>query len=404
MSVPASSRSSAGPEHGRLLFRGTVYAVALLAVAAVGVTLILVALDGHPVGLLTVPAGAVVPVILWSALKLRRSTHDLLQRRRYLLRLLQELPAGAIVYESGTGSAGLTITLLPGARRTTDDIYLTAEPKVDDKLSTAPSEILSELLTNQTEAASLLAEASHHRALAVSSAANVARELTAARAAHDAYEELVHRLDADGRHPVHFRTGLLILAVLGAGLTVLDTLELSALVPEAYSVFPALAVTAAWLALAWLAAIAGRERRRGLVAASGAGAVLLALLLAVLHGANPRLGWSAALERFHGRPFLGVLIGIFIVALYVGAAVLIAHLEPGSLFAARRRWYRARAGYDAAVQVQAADAEAASVSAEAWLDLVRRQASAAADNDEYVIQETNALAEALLESGRVVAA
>jgi hypothetical protein len=36
----------------------------------VGATLVLIALDGHPVGLLTVPAGATVPVVLWLGWKL----------------------------------------------------------------------------------------------------------------------------------------------------------------------------------------------------------------------------------------------------------------------------------------------------------------------------------------------
>ena len=377
LSAATSSRSSAGAGRARLVLTGIVYTVAILAGAAVVATLILVALSGHPVGLLTVPAGAVIPVILWSVWKLPRLTHDLLQKR--YLALLQELPAGSIVDERGTAGVVLTITL-PGA---------------DDTLSSTSLQILRELLTNYPEAASLRAEASHRRALANASAATVRQEAAAVQAARLNYEELRHRLDAR-RRPIHFGTGLFFLAFLGVGLTVLDALELSELVPGVYTVFPALAATVVWLTLAWLAAIAGRKRRRSLVAATGVGSILLGLLLAALHGTGQRRGWPATVEHIHEIPVLYILVGVSLIALDVGAAVLIAHVESASLFIARRRWRRARAGYEAAIQAQAADAAAASVALEAWLDLVRRQANTATDSNEHVVHGAVVLAADLL--------
>ena len=70
-----------------------------------------------------------------------------------------------------------------------------------------PAKIIGELLTNHPEAASLLAEASHCRALAVCSAATTRLKFAAAQAARLAYEELRHRLEPRRRHPIHFAVG-----------------------------------------------------------------------------------------------------------------------------------------------------------------------------------------------------
>lgn len=86
--------------------------------------------------------------------------------------------------------------------------------------------------------------------------------------------------------------------------------------------------------------------------------------------------------------------------LAAGAAALVSHMEPPSLLVARRRWQRARAAHEAAVQVEQADLEAASVTAEAWLGLVRTQASSRLGSGARALDETIALAEALLESAR----
>jgi hypothetical protein len=261
-----------------------------------------------------------------------------------------------------------------------------------------PAQIIGELLTGHPEAASLLAEASHRRALARSSTAKVVQEFAAAQAARRHYEELGHRLDPR-RRPVPFGAGLVLLIVLGAELTMLDTIELSGLVAGIRSVLPALAATAVWLIGAWLASLAGRERRPLMLAAVG-GAVLLGLLLAILHGFDPIPGWPTVSEHARGSAVSGVLAGLFILVLVVGTAVLMAHTEPASLMVARRRWHRARAAHEAAIQAAQEDVKAATVATEAWLSLVRAYASAVAGDDTDLLHETAALGAALLESGR----
>ena len=163
---------------------------------------------------------------------------------------------------------------------------------------------------------------------------------------------------------------------------------------------PALAATAVWLTGAWLAALASRERRRTLVVATIGGAILLDLLLAALHGFEPRPAGRAATDQARGSWVFGVLAGAFIVVLVVGAAVLIAHMESASLFLARWRWHRTRAAYKAAVQTEQEDVEAASVAEEAWLGLVRTRASVTVGDEGHLVHETVAPAAALLESGR----
>jgi hypothetical protein len=250
-----------------------------------------------------------------------------------------------------------------------------------------PSQIIGELLASHPEAASLQGEASHRQALAVCSAALVGRLFTEAQAARLGYDELRHRLDARHCHPIHFGVGLLLLVMLGAGLTMLDAFELAG----SRSVLLALAAAAVWLTLAWLAALASRERRWAPVAAIVGGAVFLGLLLVFLHGLE---------HDGRGGPVLGVLVGVFILVLVTGAAVLISHMEPASLLVARWRWHRARAAHKAAVQTERDDREAAVAATEAWLGLVRTQASASAGDDGHLAHETVTLAADLLGSGR----
>ena len=100
------------------------------------------------------------------------------------------------------------------------------------------------------------------------------------------------------------------------------------------------------------------------------------------------------------RAVFGALTGAFILVLTAGAAALMAHMEPASLLVARRRWHRARAAYEEAVETEQADAEAAAVATEAWLGLVRARVTAIAADDERLVQATVALAAVLVENGR----
>jgi hypothetical protein len=263
-----------------------------------------------------------------------------------------------------------------------------------------PGQIIGDLLTGHPEAASLLAEACHRLALARSSAAKVAQEFASAKAARLHYEELKHRLDPRRRRPVPFGAGLALLIVLAAELTMLNVIELSGLLGGIRSVLPALAATAVWLTGAWLASLVSSDRRWPLMLATVGGAVLLGLLLATLRGFDPVPGWPAVRAHTHGNAVFGALAGLFILVLLLGTAVLMAHTEPVSLMVARRRWRRARAAHEAAVQIAQEDVEAAAIAAEAWLSLVRAYASAVADGDEDLVRETAVLGAALLESGR----
>lgn len=254
-----------------------------------------------------------------------------------------------------------------------------------------PSQIMGELLTGDPEAASLLTEANHRRTLAHSSMAAARRAFAMAHGARLHYEVLRHRLDPRVRRSVGFATGLAVLVLLGAGLTLLDVIEVGGM----WSLPADLAATAMWLTGAWLAAVASQERRWPLVIAGVAAAVLLSLLLMSLHGLGAPPGRPASRESL----LFGVLVGVALFVLVVGAAVLMAHLESGSLFWARRRWHRARAKHEAAVRLEQDDQAAMAIATDAWLSLVRTKVSTIAD-DEHLGQEIMALATALLESDR----
>jgi hypothetical protein len=260
-----------------------------------------------------------------------------------------------------------------------------------------PAKIIGELLTSHPEAASLLAEASHCRALAVCSAATAKLKFDAAQAVRLAYEELRHRLEPRRSHPIHFTVGLLFLLVLGAGLAMLNVIELGG--PR--SVLPALAATAVWLTVAWLAAAAIHQRRRILVAAVVGAALLLGLLLVALHDLSTRPGWPTGSGSVHGSTVFGALTGLFILVLTAGATALMAHMEPAGLLLARSRWHRARSAYEEAVETERIDAQAAAVATEAWLGLVRARVTAIAAVEEGLVQDTVALATVILESARI---
>ncbi len=263
-----------------------------------------------------------------------------------------------------------------------------------------PARIIGELLANHPEAPSLLAEASHCRALAVCSAAIIRLKLTAVQAARLAYEELRHRLEPRRRHSIDFGVGLLLVLMLSGGLAMLNLIELSGLLGELGSVLPALAATAVWLTVAWLGAVAVRQRRWALVVAIISAAFLLGLLLVALHGLGPHTSRPTAHEYASGSAVFGALTGAFILVLAAGAATLMAYMEPASLLVARRRWHRARTAYEDAVETEHADLQAAAVATEAWLGLVRVRVTAIAAGDEGLVQATVALAAILVESSR----
>jgi hypothetical protein len=249
------------------------------------------------------------------------------------------------------------------------------------------AQVIGELLTGHPEAVSLQAEASHCRALARSSAACASQAFDAAQAARLGYEELRHRLDPRRVRTIGLTAGLPTLNLVGAGLTLLDAIELGVVLGPVRSVLSALAAAAVWLAGAWVAALATRERRWGVCLAAGTGGVLLALLLAALRVFS------------HQNILFGTLVSVLILGLASAAAVLIARMESSSLFAARWRWHRARAAHRAAARIEQDDLEAATVATESWLGLVRTRASVLA-GDERLVQETVALAIELLESGQ----
>jgi hypothetical protein len=264
-----------------------------------------------------------------------------------------------------------------------------------------PVKIIGDLLRSHPEAASLLAEASHRQALAAWSKAESGIRFRAAQAARLAYEELRRRLQPRHGRPVHFNVGLTLLTLLAAGLALLDLIELSGPLDRLGSVLLALAATGVWVTIAWLAAVASLRRRWVVVSAIGAAAIALGLLLVALHGLAPHPGWLTVGGRFRGSVLAGTLGGAFILALAAGAAALIAHLEPASLLVARRRWHRARSGHEEAARTGQADLGAAVVASEAWLGLVRASVTMIAlAGEEYLIEETLALAAALVEIGR----
>ena len=240
-----------------------------------------------------------------------------------------------------------------------------------------PSQIMDGLLTGHPEAASLQSEARHRQALAAGSAANVGRAFATAQAARLGYEELRHRLDPRLRCTVNFGAGLVVLALLGAGLALLNVIELGGM----RSALPA---TAVWLTGAWLTALAARERRGRLVVAAIAGGVLLDLLLVALHdfGAGP------------------IMFGTFLLILAGGAAVLVSRMESAALFQARWHWHRTRAVHQAAVRLEWHDVKAAKAATDSWFGLVRIRANAVSGGDEHFVHETVTLAMALLEYGR----
>jgi hypothetical protein len=269
---------------------------------------------------------------------------------------------------------------------------------VSSSYSPAPSRILGMLLSGHSEAPSLLAEASHRQALTEHSSVTTSQAFEAAQAARVRYEELRHRLDPRYGRGVHFGAGALLLAGTAVILALLNGLELGTVLTAKVAMIVTIAAVAVWLTGAWLAALASREGRRSLVAASIAGAITLSFALAALHGLSSHWRWLG------DGLGVGVLAAILITVLAASAMMLITRMEPGSIFLARRRWQRTQATYEAAFKLKLTDAETAAVAKQSWLGLVRTYAFAAAGEDgEQVVQDTLALAAILQEVRRISA-
>jgi hypothetical protein len=230
------------------------------------------------------------------------------------------------------------------------------------------------LLATHPEAQSLFAEAGHWHILADRSAAVVRQTFTIMQAARLGYEELGHRLDPRHSRTVHFGVALTLQAAIFAVLVALNAIELTGVL-AGWMAVAAVAAAAAWSGCAWLAALAGREGQRGLLAAITVGAATFGLLLAALHSAAAVTGQADIRYRLG----VGAGVALLIFALVVMACVLIGRTEPASLLLARRRWYRARSAHENATHIHHSDVEAAVVARQAWHALVETQVQTSAD-------------------------
>jgi hypothetical protein len=231
------------------------------------------------------------------------------------------------------------------------------------------------LLTGHPEARTLLSEASHWHGLAAHSAALAATASRAADLARLHYEELCHRLDPRGHRRTRYEVACALVAAIGLALAGLARIELAPWIdvtgrPAGWLV--ATAMAALWLSGAWLAAFSGRLRRVLLAVAAGA----VTALLSGLVGTLPMV-------------LLAVLSGLLALV----AAALLACTEPAALARGRRHWRRASRHRDAAAATAQSDAEAATISRESWLGLVR---AATAVEDEQVAREAIAVATGMI--------
>jgi hypothetical protein len=234
------------------------------------------------------------------------------------------------------------------------------------------------LLSGNLEARSLYFEARHRHVLAEQSAAAVAEAASDVDQTRTHHEILCHRLDPRSTRPVRCWLAAALVVLTGAGLGGLAWIDLADL--PAGRLLGAMAAAAAWLAGAWLAVIASRERRSRLRCAAIAEAVIVASGIAALQGAGIAPGragdWAA-----------GVLGAVLSLALTAAAALLIARAEPAAVARARGRRRSARAAYDAAVRIMRADREAAVIARESWLSLARFLSASAAGGDAQVTED-----------------
>jgi hypothetical protein len=239
---------------------------------------------------------------------------------------------------------------------------------VQEPQELASRQTAGHLLATHPEAQSLLAEASHRHALAEQSSAAAGQAFIVMQAARLGYEERQHRLDPRQTRTIHCAITVALLSAIFAAWVMLGAIELTGVL-SGWMAAAAVPAAAVWMGCAWLAALAGRERQHGMLAAVGAAAVAVAGLLAALHG-------SASQPDFRYQAGVGAVSAMLIILLFAVAARLMARTEPVSLWVARRRWHAARAGHAAAVRLAHQDAEASVVAGQSWMSLVRTHAQA----------------------------
>jgi hypothetical protein len=240
----------------------------------------------------------------------------------------------------------------------------------------AAREVITQILDDDPEGQSLLAEAGHWRTLSQQSARVATQAAAKERAARRGYEALRHRLDPRNVRTLRVAVASVAMAVVVVALLGLDRIEFAGVLIGWMVTAAAATATAAWAGCAWLAALAVREERHGRLTAIGAGAAAAGLLLAALHSAGPAAlrwpGWDPV--------WLSVLVALVILALVTIATEIITRTEPVPLLLARRRWHRAQQDRRAAVRVQRSDAEGAAVATANWCSLVDIYATAYAAN------------------------
>ncbi len=238
----------------------------------------------------------------------------------------------------------------------------------------ATRQTIGHVLRTHLEGQSLFGEAGHCQVLAEQSAMAVTQAFTRMQERRLSYEELRRRLDPRRTRMTHFGVGLTLLAAIFTVLVAVDAVELAGVLSE----WMGAAAAAAWIGCSWLAAIAKREGRDGLLTGIAVGVAAVGLLLAALHGEAAATRQTDLSHRFG----VGILVVLVIFALVAVAVVVIARMEPASLLFARRRWHRSRDEYAAAVQTHRCDAEAAVIAGQGWRSLIEIQASASTDGAE----------------------
>lgn len=265
---------------------------------------------------------------------------------------------------SGLGARGLLRDMKYGYEE---------ENAVQESREQPAPQLAGHVLANHLEAQSLQFEAGHRRALARQSAVEVRRTFDAMQAKRLAYEAVCHRLDPRHDRTVSFGVALPLQAAIFVVLAALDAVEFTGVL-TGWTMVAVFAAAAAWSGVAWLAALAVREKSRGVLAAITGGAGVLGLLMTALRATAPS-DHSAGLRYNLG---VGLLAAVLIFILVAASAALIVRTEPASLMLARRRWHRARADFEAAVRTHHEDAEADAIAGQDWNGFLRTQARPAA--------------------------